>query len=77
MNGLIASISHFVPPRQIVKRRRTFLRPILILQNFELLAVTVFDAGAMLIDPAISNSIDVLRRHTAKVAAFCFSLHHF
>jgi hypothetical protein len=71
-----------IKPRQFIERRLVASFPITVFRQVKLLVLVIFDAGAVLIAPAVSFSIDAAwfhkgrlssrmpERHTAKTVKF-------
>jgi hypothetical protein len=61
--GLLGIVSSFISPRQFIEGRLVASFPIAILWLVKLLVLVIFDAGAVLVAPAVPFSIDATRFH--------------
>ena len=61
--GLLGIVSSLISPRQFIEGRLVASFPIAILWQVKLLVLVIFDAGAVLVAPAVPFSIEAARFH--------------
>jgi hypothetical protein len=59
--GPLGIIRGLILPRQFLERRLIISRPISVFRDIEFLVLVVFDAGAILIAPAVPFSVETAR----------------
>src|SRR4249920_3247620 len=67
--GLLGIVSSFISPRQFIEGRLVASFPIAILWQVKLLVLVIFDAGAVLVAPAVPFSIEAARFHRGRISS--------
>src|SRR3974390_269722 len=63
--GPLGIVRGLILPRQFIERRLIISRPISVFRDIEFLMLVVFDAGTILIAPAVPFSVQTARFHSA------------
>jgi hypothetical protein len=62
--GPLGIVRGLILPRQFIERRLIISRPISVFRDIEFLVLVVFDAGTILITPAVPFSVETARFHS-------------
>ena len=62
--GPLGIVRGLILPRQFIERRLIISRPISVFRDIEFLVLVVFDAGTILIAPAVPFSVETARFHS-------------